>query len=99
MKHKDRNDCWLLISGKVYNVTQFLEDHSGGVKVLLAASEKDATDDFEDVGLSDDAREQMQKYYIGEVDATTIPTRRTYKAQTSTVATHQEDPGFLFKII
>ncbi|KAH1071996.1 hypothetical protein J1N35_024324 [Gossypium stocksii] len=78
---------------KVYNVTQFLEDHSGGVEVLLAASEKDATDDFEDVGLSDDAREQIQKYYIGEVDATTIPTRRTYKAQTSTVATHQEDPG------
>ncbi|KAH1073049.1 hypothetical protein J1N35_025377 [Gossypium stocksii] len=33
-----RNDCWLLISGKVYNVTQFLEDHSGEVEVLLAAS-------------------------------------------------------------
>ncbi|KAH1063712.1 hypothetical protein J1N35_028699 [Gossypium stocksii] len=84
---------------KVYNVTQFLDDHSGGVEVLLAASGKDATDNFKDVGLSDDAREQMQKYYIGEVDATTIPTRRRYKTQTSTVATHQEDPGFLFKII
>lgn len=60
---------------------------------------KDATDDFEDVGHSDDAREQMQKYYIGEVDATTIPARRTYKAQTSTAATQQDEPGFLFKII
>ncbi|KAH1121892.1 hypothetical protein J1N35_005052 [Gossypium stocksii] len=112
MKPSQRSNRWLDWTGwaiirteptrgvmKVYNVTQFLEDHSGGVEVLLAASEKDATDDFEDVGLSNDAREQMQKYYIGEVDATTIPTRRTYKAQTSTVATHQEDPGFLFKII
>ncbi|TYH95813.1 hypothetical protein ES332_A12G133200v1 [Gossypium tomentosum] len=99
VKHKDRNDCWLLISGKVYNVTQFLEDHPGGDEVLLAASGKDATDDFEDVGHSDDAREQMQKYYIGEVDATTIPARRTYKAQTSTAATQQDEPGFRFKII
>ncbi|MBA0834308.1 hypothetical protein Goarm_006674, partial [Gossypium armourianum] len=48
----------------VYNVTQFLEDHPGGDEVLLAASGKDATNDFEDVGHSDDAREQMQKYYI-----------------------------------
>ncbi|MBA0562940.1 hypothetical protein Golob_007958 [Gossypium lobatum] len=84
---------------KVYNVTEFLEDHPGGDEVLLAASGKDATDDFEDVGHSDDAREQMQKYYIGEVDATTIPARRMYKAQTSTAATQQEEPGFLFKII
>ncbi|KAK9013706.1 hypothetical protein V6N11_041705 [Hibiscus sabdariffa] len=99
--HKDRTDCWLLISGKVYDVTQFLEEHPGGDEVLLAASGKDATDDFEDVGHSDDARELMKKYCIGEVDSTTVPLRRTVKPLSSTTVTHQhnDEPGILSKIL
>lgn len=27
-QHKSRDDCWVLISGKVYNVTQFLDEVS-----------------------------------------------------------------------
>ncbi|KAF4350391.1 hypothetical protein G4B88_030909 [Cannabis sativa] len=38
---------------------------------------KDATNDFEDVGHSDSAREMMEKYYIREIDATTIPLTKT----------------------
>ncbi|GMI98966.1 cytochrome B5 isoform D, ARABIDOPSIS CYTOCHROME B5 ISOFORM D [Hibiscus trionum] len=101
VQHKDRDDCWLLISGKVYDVTQFLEEHPGGDEVLLAASGKDATDDFEDIGHSDDARGLMEKYCIGEVDSTTVPLRKTVKPQTSAPATQQQnnDPGLLFKIL
>ncbi|OAY62112.1 cytochrome b5 [Manihot esculenta] len=72
-KHNDRHDCWLLIHGKVYNVTRFLEEHPGGEEVLIAASEKDATDDFDDVGHSSSAKELMNKYYIGDVDVKTVP--------------------------
>lgn len=39
---------------------------------------KDATNDFEDVGHSDSARDMMEKYYIGEVDPSTVPLKRTY---------------------
>ncbi|XP_039061365.1 cytochrome b5-like [Hibiscus syriacus] len=101
VKHKDRADCWLLISGKVYDVTQFLEEHPGGDEVLLAASGKDATDDFEDVGHSDDARELMKKYVIGEVDSTTVPLRKTFKPQASTTVAQQpnDEPGYLSKIL
>ncbi|KAK8500414.1 hypothetical protein V6N13_028109 [Hibiscus sabdariffa] len=67
-----------MISG-VYDVTQFLEDHPGGDEVLLAASGKDGTRDFEDVGHSDDARNMMKKYYIGEVDSSTVPAPRRPK--------------------
>lgn len=35
---------------------------------------KDATNDFEDVGHSDDARDMMEKYYVGEIDSSSIPT-------------------------
>ena len=33
--HKDRDDVWMIISNKVYDVTKYLEDHPGGEEVLL----------------------------------------------------------------
>ncbi|KAK8974215.1 hypothetical protein V6N11_034584 [Hibiscus sabdariffa] len=100
-QHKDINDCWLLISGKVYDVTQFLEEHPGGDEVLIAVAGRDATDDFEDIGHSDDARGMMEKYCIGEVDSTTVPLQKTVKPRTSTPVTNQlnNDPGLLSKIL
>ncbi|KAA0048860.1 cytochrome b5-like [Cucumis melo var. makuwa] len=72
-KHNHQGDCWLIISGKVYDVTPFLEDHPGGDEVLLLATEKDATEDFETVGHSLSATEEMEKYYIGNIDMSTVP--------------------------
>ena len=60
---------------------------------------KDATDDFEDVGHSDDAKEMMEKYYIGEVDSTTVPVPKKFKAQTSAVTHKQDESSFLIKIL
>ncbi|CAN6569672.1 hypothetical protein ACFX13_002246 [Malus domestica] len=77
-KHNKTKDCWLIIAGKVYDVTPFMDDHPGGDEVLLSATGKDATNDFEDVGHSDSARDMMEKYYIGEVDQSTVPLKRTY---------------------
>lgn len=34
---------------------------------------KDATDEFEDAGHSKDARELMEKFFIGELDSTSPP--------------------------
>lgn len=42
--------------------------HPGGEEVLLDEGAKDATGAFEDVGHTDDARDLLKKYYIGEVD-------------------------------
>lgn len=41
---------------------------SGGEEVLLENSGKDATESFEDVGHSTDAREMMKDYLIGEIE-------------------------------
>nr|AAT84458.1 cytochrome b5 isoform Cb5-A [Vernicia fordii] len=76
--HNKIKDCWLIISGKVYDVTPFMEDHPGGDEVLLSSTGKDATNDFEDVGHSDSARDMMEKYYIGEIDSSTVPANRTH---------------------
>ncbi|KAE8678252.1 Cytochrome b5 [Hibiscus syriacus] len=76
--HNKIKDCWLIISGKVYDVTPFMDEHPGGGEVLLSATGKDGTNDFEDIGHSDEAREMMEKYYIGVTDSKTVPTKRTY---------------------
>ncbi|NWV80148.1 CYB5B protein, partial [Dasyornis broadbenti] len=41
--------------------------HPGGEEVLLEQAGRDATESFEDVGHSTDAREMLKQYYIGEV--------------------------------
>ncbi|KAE8680413.1 Cytochrome b5 [Hibiscus syriacus] len=77
-KHNKIKDCWLIISGKVYDVTPFMDDHPGGGEVLLSATGKDGTNDFEDIGHSNDARDMMEKYYIGDIDSSIVPNKRTY---------------------
>ncbi|KAM0071069.1 putative cytochrome b5-like heme/steroid binding domain, cytochrome b5, heme-binding protein [Helianthus debilis subsp. tardiflorus] len=93
-KHHKTDDCWVIISGKVYNVTQFMEEHPGGSEVILAATGKDATEDFEDTGHSDEAKELMGKYYIGKIDESTIPKKRSYDLFTTekTYTTSSSDP-------
>ncbi|XP_047218385.1 cytochrome b5 isoform X2 [Girardinichthys multiradiatus] len=65
--HNMSNDTWLIIHNKIYDITSFLEEHPGGEEVLLEQAGSDATESFEDVGHSTDAREMLQQYYIGEL--------------------------------
>ncbi|GLT36954.1 hypothetical protein SLA2020_112990 [Shorea laevis] len=74
-RHNTKDDCWIVIDGKVYDVISYLDEHPGGDDVVVEATAKDATDDFEDVGHSESARELLQNFCIGELDksAPTIP--------------------------
>ncbi|CAI9768150.1 unnamed protein product [Fraxinus pennsylvanica] len=98
-KHNKTKDCWLIISGKVYDVTPFMDDHPGGDEVLLSATGKDATNDFEDVGHSDSAREMMDKYYIGEIDMSTVPLKCTYVPPQQAQYNPDKTPEFVIKIL
>lgn len=66
-EHNMSNDTWLIIHEKVYDITSFLEEHPGGEEVLLEQAGADATESFEDVGHSTDAREMLEQYFIGEL--------------------------------
>jgi len=66
-KHCDAEDIWMAIHNKVYDVTKFLEEHPGGVEVMLEHAGSEATYAFEDVGHSLDARDLLAQYYIGDV--------------------------------
>ncbi|KAK4508855.1 uncharacterized protein ATC70_013478 [Mucor velutinosus] len=67
-KHNTKNDLWMTIHNKVYNITEFVLEHPGGEEVLLDEAGKDATEAFEDIGHSDEAREILEKYLIGTLD-------------------------------
>ena len=60
---------------------------------------KDATADFEDIGHSDSAREMMEKYHIGQIDASTIPVKRTYVNPQQAPSHVDKDNDFLIKIL
>ncbi|KAM4121263.1 hypothetical protein ACJW30_03G194500 [Castanea mollissima] len=72
-EHNTKDDCWVVIDGKVYDVTTYLDEHPGGDDVVLAATGKDATEEFEDAGHSKSAKELMETFCIGELDTTYIP--------------------------
>ncbi|KAH0348652.1 cytochrome b5 reductase-like protein, partial [Aureobasidium melanogenum] len=66
-KHNKKDDIWIIVHGKVYDVTKYLEDHPGGAPSLIEVAGQDATAAFEDVGHSSDARETMGQFIIGNL--------------------------------
>ncbi|KAK8584975.1 hypothetical protein V6N13_138917 [Hibiscus sabdariffa] len=64
-QHKSKKDCWLVIDGRVLNVTKFQEEHPGGEEVLIEWAGKDATQAFKDIGHSKSAQKLLLKYQVG----------------------------------
>ena len=42
-KHRRRNDAWMVINGKVYNVTAYFPFHPGGEKEMMRGAGRDGT--------------------------------------------------------
>jgi cytochrome b involved in lipid metabolism len=45
-KHATAADCWTVVSGKVYDVTNLIGLHSGGAEAIIAGCGKDSTAAF-----------------------------------------------------
>ncbi|KAH0533400.1 hypothetical protein TsFJ059_001974 [Trichoderma semiorbis] len=63
--HKTRDDLWVMIHGKVYDVSKYVRDHPGGADVLIDVAGTDATEAYEEVGHSEDADGILKTYLIG----------------------------------
>ncbi|CUS20483.1 LAQU0S01e07624g1_1 [Lachancea quebecensis] len=73
-EHNTENDLWMIIDGKVYDCTKFMDEHPGGEEVLLDLGGQDATGPFADIGHSDDAVKMLEDLYVGDVDKDSEPT-------------------------
>lgn len=80
-KHNKSSDCFLLVSGKVYNITSFFGAHPGGNSVMSATCGTDATAAYVTKNPnatstrggsnhSSNARSMLASYLIGDINQT-----------------------------
>ncbi|KAI9319125.1 FMN-dependent dehydrogenase-domain-containing protein [Dichotomocladium elegans] len=48
-QHNSKDDLWIVLHGKVYDLTKFLPEHPGGQKIILKYAGKDATSAFDPI--------------------------------------------------
>lgn len=72
-KHNTKEDCWVVIFGKAYDLTKFAKVHPGGAKLIHENAGKDATLVFEPVHPKDIMDKLLKpSFTMGVVDAGTI---------------------------
>jgi hypothetical protein len=64
-KHNSKNDKWVVIHDKVYDISKYVKDHPGGEEILMELG--DRTEIFEDIGHSKDAKLKLKEFYIGDL--------------------------------
>ncbi|KAI9296238.1 Inositolphosphorylceramide-B hydroxylase [Neoconidiobolus thromboides FSU 785] len=68
--HNTTHSCWVIYKGKIYDVTEFAEDHPGGEDLILKYGGKDITNIFNDpisYRHSENAHNILDEFLIGEV--------------------------------
>ncbi|TFK78350.1 cytochrome b5, partial [Polyporus arcularius HHB13444] len=72
-QHNSRESCWIIVHGKVYDVTEFLDDHPGGSKIILKYAGKDATAEYDPIHPPDAIKTHLPpEKHLGDVDPQTV---------------------------
>ncbi|RCK64200.1 Cytochrome b2, mitochondrial [Candida viswanathii] len=68
-KHNKKDDCWVVIHGKAYDLSGFLDEHPGGLGIILKYAGKDATKAFDPIHPSDTLSKYLSPdLHKGEVE-------------------------------
>jgi acyl-lipid Delta6-acetylenase / acyl-lipid (9-3)-desaturase len=62
-----RDEVWIIVNARVYDVTSFVSKHPGGDLVIMAMAGKDCTDAFENYHQARITKNMLPQYLIGEV--------------------------------
>ncbi|KAI9266852.1 FMN-dependent dehydrogenase-domain-containing protein [Phascolomyces articulosus] len=92
-QHNTKDDLWIVLHGKVYDLTKFLPNHPGGQNVILKHSGKDATLTFELYHSTDIIdRFLPPEMYIGQVEQAygIIPSNKSDENQEQQQETQEE---------
>lgn len=66
-RHNSASDCWIAISGIVYDVGFYLDEHPGGPEQILSVAGRDATEVFDDMGHSRTAKKLLEQMRVGKL--------------------------------
>ena len=70
-KHNQATDCWLVINNKVYDLSVWINSHSGGKDAVIKACGSDATEYFQTKAGSGThsayAHQKISDFLIGEL--------------------------------
>ncbi|KAJ9409617.1 hypothetical protein DTO045G8_2543 [Paecilomyces variotii] len=73
-KHNTPDSCWVVLYGKVYDVTDFLAEHPGGSKIILKLAGKDATEEYDPIHPPGTLEENLKpEACLGTIDLETLP--------------------------
>ncbi|CAK0862667.1 unnamed protein product [Prorocentrum cordatum] len=79
-KHNTKEDCWVVLYGKAYDLGKFAKVHPGGAKLIFDCAGKDATAVFDPIHPKDIMQKLLKPALtMGVVDPTTI--REEHKAK------------------
>mmetsp|Transcript_18832 Transcript_18832/g.59203 ORF Transcript_18832/g.59203 Transcript_18832/m.59203 type:complete len:130 (+) Transcript_18832:28-417(+) len=96
-KHSKETDIWLIIDGLVYDVTKFLPEHPGGEEVIIEHAGMEASEAFEDIGHSTDARNMLKDYLVGKLKG--APLKKTKGSSSSGSSGKPPAGGSFFNVL
>ena len=64
-KHKTQDDLWLIIDGAVYDVTEYVDEHPGGVAAIMKNAGGDASEGFHGPQHPSRVMDIVDEYKIG----------------------------------
>ncbi|KAI8089057.1 FMN-dependent dehydrogenase-domain-containing protein [Halteromyces radiatus] len=68
-RHNKKDDLWIILHGKIYDLTRFLPEHPGGQKIILKYAGQDATSAFDPIHPPDIIERFLApEVCLGEVD-------------------------------
>lgn len=68
IQHNHRNNCWIILFNKVYDITDFIAQHPGGAEILLSRAGEDASSFFQTRhGRNNRLYKSLDRYCIGEL--------------------------------
>jgi len=94
-EHTKKDKLWVLLHNKVYDLTKFIDEHPGGDEVVLAEAGKDASEAFEDVGHSDEARALLSGMYVGDFEQGGVLKTKAVPQATSIGVERPEGPSYV----